>query len=186
MDILKNISYCPPNVTIYDIWVNHGISHCWLDTVTTSVLAGFIVIFGTIQLIMYRRYATPVDSTQISTSKLYYLQLLLLTLIPSLSILRFILESFLFPDAHLYGYTVSIDVHSFSRKKICIELDNIPIVSLISFVLDRTDFSIVTNGCSIFLLNLFGGEREILLAAIGSNTWPWIGSSNFLDVCLCQ
>lgn len=107
MDILKNLSYCPPNVTIFDIWVNHGLSHCFIDTVSSSVLAGFIVIFGTIQLIMYRKYATPIeDSTQISRSKLYYLQIFLLTVIPSLSILRFILESFLFPDAHLYGYTV--------------------------------------------------------------------------------
>ena len=107
MDILKNISYCPPNVTIHDIWVDHGLSHCFLDTVSSAVLAGFIVIFGTIQLIMYRKYATAIeDPTQISQSKLYYLQLFLLTMIPSLSILRFILESFLFPDAHLYGYTV--------------------------------------------------------------------------------
>lgn len=110
MDILKNLSYCPPNVTIYDIWVDHGLSHCFLDTVSSSVLAGFIVIFGTIQLIVYRKYATPIeDSTQISRSKLYYLQLFLLTMIPSLSVLRFILESFLFPDAHLYGYTVKLN-----------------------------------------------------------------------------
>lgn len=108
MDILKNISYCPQNVSIHDIWVDHGLSHCFYDTVSSSALAGFIVIFGTIQLIMYRKYATPIeDFSQISTSKLYYLQLFLLSFIPSLSILRFILESFVFSDAHLYGYTVS-------------------------------------------------------------------------------
>ncbi|XP_055303857.1 ATP-binding cassette sub-family B member 6 [Sitodiplosis mosellana] len=107
MDILRNISYCPPNVTIYDIWVNHGLSHCFLDTVSSAVLAGFIMIAGTIQLIMYRKYAIPIeDPSQISRSKLYYLQLFLLTIIPSLAVLRFILESFLFPDAHLYGYTI--------------------------------------------------------------------------------
>lgn len=107
MDIVKNLSFCPANVSIHDIWVDHGISHCFLDTVSSSVLAGFIMIFGTIQLLMYRKYATPIeDLSQISTSKLYYLQLFLLMLIPVLSVLRFILESFLFPDAHLYGYTV--------------------------------------------------------------------------------
>lgn len=111
MDILKNLSFCPPNVTIYDIWVDHGLSHCFLDTVSSSVLAGYIVIFGTIQLFMYYKYATPIaDSTQISRSKLYYFQLLLLTMIPSLSVLRFILESFLFPDAYLYGYTVKLNI----------------------------------------------------------------------------
>lgn len=109
MDILKNLQYCPPNVTIYDIWVNHGLSHCFFDTVSSSVIAAFIVIFGTTQLIMYRKYATPIeDLSQISTSKLYYLQLVLMSLLPSLSVLRFILESFVFPDAHLYGYTVTL------------------------------------------------------------------------------
>lgn len=116
MDILKNITYCPPNYTIYDIWVDNGLSHCFLDTVNSSVIAAFIVIFGTIQLFMYRKYATPVeDPSQISTSKLYYLQMLLLALVPLLSIARFILESFVFADAHLYGYTVGLTVPTLFR-----------------------------------------------------------------------
>lgn len=107
MDILKHLEYCPPNVTIHDIWVNHGLSHCFFDTVSSSVIAAFIVISGTIQLILYRKYANPIeDLSQISTSKLYYLQLFLLSFLPSLSVLRFILEGFVFPDAHIYGYTV--------------------------------------------------------------------------------
>lgn len=109
MDFLKKIEYCPPNVSVYDIWVDHGLSHCFLDTVSSAAIANFIIFFGTMQLIMYRRHATRIDDlTQISTSKLYYLQLFLFALIPCLSILRFVLESFIFPDAHLYGYTVSI------------------------------------------------------------------------------
>lgn len=111
MDVLKNLEYCPPNVTIHDIWLNHGLSHCFFDTVSSSVIAAFIVIFGSMQLVMYRRYATPIeDSSQIATSKLYYLQLFLMSLLPLLSVLRFILESFVFPDAHLYGYTVTFDI----------------------------------------------------------------------------
>lgn len=107
MDILKHLDYCPPNVTIRDIWVNNGLSHCFFDTVSSSVIAAFIVISGSIQLAIYRKYATPVnDRSSIPSPKLYYLQLLLLSLLPSLSVLRFILESFVFPDAHLYGYTV--------------------------------------------------------------------------------
>lgn len=112
MDFLKKIDYCPPNVTIHDIWVNHGLSHCFFDTASTGVIAAFIVIFGTIQLIVYRKYATRIeDLSQITASKLYYLQILLLALVPSLSVLRFILEGFVFPDAHLYGYTVCLFIH---------------------------------------------------------------------------
>lgn len=108
MDFLKHIEYCPDNITIHDIWINHGLSHCFLDTVTSSVIAGFIFIFGAIQLWVYRKYATPVeDYSQISTSKLYCLQMFLLCLVPGLSVLRFILESFVFADARVYGYTVN-------------------------------------------------------------------------------
>lgn len=107
MDILKHLEYCPANVTIFDIWIDHGLSHCFLDTVTSTSISVFVLLFGTIQLLMYRRYATRIeDSTQISTSKLYYFQLFLLLLVPILSVTRFILESFIFSDAHLYGYTV--------------------------------------------------------------------------------
>lgn len=109
MDYIKSIHYCPPNVTIHDIWINHGLSHCFLDTVSSSVIAGFIILFGSIQLIIYRKYATRIeDPTQISTSKLYYLQLILLSFIPLLSVLRFVVESFAFPDSNLYGYMVSL------------------------------------------------------------------------------
>lgn len=108
MDILNHIEYCPDNITLSDIWINHGLSHCFADTVSSTVIAGFMLIFGTFQLLMYRKYATPVDDpTQISVSKLYYFQIFLLLFVPILSIVRFILESFVFDDAHIYGYTVS-------------------------------------------------------------------------------
>lgn len=106
MDILQNLSYCPSNISVNDVWVNHGISHCFLDTVSSSVLAGFILLFGTIQLIVYRKHAISVETSQILPSKLYKLQLFLLSYVPLLAIVRFILESFVFPDAHLYGYAV--------------------------------------------------------------------------------
>lgn len=112
MDSLKHIAYCPANVSVTDIWINHGLSHCFADTVSSSVLASYMLIFGTFQLILYRKYAIPIeDPTQIVASKLYYLQILLLLFVPVLSVVRFILESFVFVDAHIYGYTVSASGH---------------------------------------------------------------------------
>lgn len=108
MDFWKRIDYCPPNVTIHDIWVNHGLSHCFYDTVASSVLVSFIFFFGTMQLIMYYKYATRIDISQSVTSKLYYLQLVMISTLPLLSVTRFILEGFIFVDAHLYGYTVGV------------------------------------------------------------------------------
>ncbi|XP_055301610.1 ATP-binding cassette sub-family B member 6-like isoform X2 [Sitodiplosis mosellana] len=86
MDIFP---YCPPEVKFSDIR-----SNCFLDTLAVSILTGFIVIFGFLQLIKYWRYAKPVSDT--SSSMLYYFQIILLTIIPSLSIVDV---------THLYGYT---------------------------------------------------------------------------------
>ena len=54
--------YCPPNVTLSDVWVNHGFSICFFDTVTASVVGGFILIFGLVQLRLYKRYATRLEN----------------------------------------------------------------------------------------------------------------------------
>lgn len=100
------MEYCPPNVSLSDVWLNHGISHCFMDTVSTSVIAGFLFIFGSIQLLMYRKYATPIDET-ITKSKLYNLQIFLHTFVPALALLRFILQASVYNDANTYGYMVS-------------------------------------------------------------------------------
>lgn len=101
--------YCPPNVTLSDIWVNHGISHCFMDTVAPSIMAGFLFVFGTVQLMMYRKYATRIaDETQIAKSKLYNFQIFLLFFFPFVALLRFIFQIWAYPGGALYGYMVSL------------------------------------------------------------------------------
>lgn len=103
------MEYCQPNVTFFDIWVNHGVSHCFMETVSASFMAGFIFLFGTIQLWMYKRYANRNDGViHLPVPKLYYLQLFLLILMPILAIVRFGLETTFFIGAKTYGYMVSI------------------------------------------------------------------------------
>lgn len=98
--------YCPPNVTLSEIWTKHGISHCFMDTVGPAVCGGFLLLFGSIQLLMYRKYATPMDPTQISKSRLYALQLFLLLFVPVLAILRFFLNARIYADSAVYGYMI--------------------------------------------------------------------------------
>ncbi|XP_030375007.1 ATP-binding cassette sub-family B member 6, mitochondrial [Scaptodrosophila lebanonensis] len=106
--------YCPPNVTLNEIWVNHGISHCFMDTVGPAVCGGMLLIFGTIQLFMYRQYAIPItDPTLISKSRLYALQLFLLFFMPVLALLRFFVNSRIYVDSATYGYMI------FSTAFIC-------------------------------------------------------------------
>lgn len=106
--MLLNISsYCPPNVHIWDIWVNHGTSQCFMYTLSSSVIAGFILIMGTIQLCIYRKYGTETLPNQLSKSKLYYFQIFLTVFIPLLEVVRFILQGTVLNNKTIYGYMIT-------------------------------------------------------------------------------
>ena len=64
--------YCPPNITIHDIWIGHGVSTCFLETVTSSIVALYILIFGCVQLIFYKRFSTRIEN--LPSNKLYSFQ----------------------------------------------------------------------------------------------------------------
>ena len=99
--------YCPENVTITDIWLNHGVSECFMDTVSYSSFTAYLVLFGSLQMWMYRRYGSRVSDLSLPKSSLYILQMTLTFLLSLIAIIRFILQIFLFSDKVLYGYMVS-------------------------------------------------------------------------------
>lgn len=102
----KMPAFCPPNITLSDIWVNHGVSHCFVDTVASSTIAGFIFIFGIAQLIIYKKYATRIDVRRIRPSFLYKFQIFLMLLLPILVATRLDLQWNYYQDVHVYGYMV--------------------------------------------------------------------------------
>ncbi|CAG9818734.1 unnamed protein product [Phaedon cochleariae] len=104
--MVLNISYCPPNVSIWDVWVNHGTSQCFMDSLTSSVIAGFILIAGSIQLYIYRKYGTEAAPNHLSRSKLYYVQICLTIFLPILEIVRFTLQGTIYEDKNIYGYMI--------------------------------------------------------------------------------
>lgn len=106
MNAIK-MDYCPPNSSMSVLWTNHGISECFMDTVSTSIISGFIVLFGSIQLYMYYKYATSVDN-QVSRSKLYNFQIFLSLLVPVLAMIRFSLQVLYYRggEEKIYGYMV--------------------------------------------------------------------------------
>uniref|UniRef100_A0A0K8TS80 ATP-binding cassette sub-family B member 6 n=1 Tax=Tabanus bromius TaxID=304241 RepID=A0A0K8TS80_TABBR len=98
--------YCPPNITFSQIWVNHGLSHCFLDTFSSSIIALFLIL-GAVQLIMYRRYATPVPNFHgLRRNWLYIMQLTLISLFPLLAVGRILLETFLFGHGEIYIFKI--------------------------------------------------------------------------------
>ncbi|XP_011496749.1 PREDICTED: ATP-binding cassette sub-family B member 6, mitochondrial [Ceratosolen solmsi marchali] len=101
-----SMTYCPLNVTFDEIWINHGLSKCFMDTISSSIIALYLLIFGTIQLWMYQRYGTEIDFRTLPRSKLYILQKLFLYIIPLLSLLRIILQATILDDKQVYGYMI--------------------------------------------------------------------------------
>lgn len=98
--------YCPPNETLSKIWVNHGLSKCFINTVAPTVIAGFLFIMGTIQIIMYKKYGTEVSPNHLTKSKLYHLQIFFTIYVPILEITRFTLLATILGDKTIYGYMV--------------------------------------------------------------------------------
>lgn len=99
-------SYCPLNVTFLEIWKNHSLNQCFFDTISSSVIAGYILIFGITQLVIYRKYGTRIEGHRLQKSFFYILQLFLLILLPVLNIVRLFLRWKVYDPQEVYGYMV--------------------------------------------------------------------------------
>lgn len=86
--------YCPENITLSDIWIKHGVSICFLETVTSALTAGFILIFGLVQLGFYRRYATR--SSRPPETTLFRVQIAVHVLLVVVAVLNMLLRHLLF------------------------------------------------------------------------------------------
>ncbi|PSN53264.1 ATP-binding cassette sub-family B member 6 [Blattella germanica] len=98
--------YCPPNVTLNEIWINHGTSQCFMETVSVSVTAGLFFIFGSAQLWIYKKYATQIWESPLPISKLFIAQIFFTFLLPILAIVRFILQATVLNGGAVYWYMI--------------------------------------------------------------------------------
>lgn len=99
--------FCP-NGSLVDLWVSDKMSECFLDTAAAGVLTVFMVLFGTAQCSVYRKYSTPLSQAAIPQSKLYYAQMIITFLIPLLAVIKFFVEVYIFQMGVVYGYQVRI------------------------------------------------------------------------------
>ncbi|XP_076254265.1 ATP-binding cassette sub-family B member 6-like [Rhynchophorus ferrugineus] len=164
---LHNFTYCPPNITIWEVWINHGINQCFLNTLSSSVIAGFILIAGTIQLCIYKKYGTEVSPNHLTKSKLYYLQIFLSIFLPLLDAIRFILALTVLDNKIIYGYMVLslvLVIFSYSYSIWIIRVER-------HYLLP----SVPTRGHGIVLLSfwalLFIRENLVFLSLNDKNWW---------------
>uniref|UniRef100_A0A0A9YUP4 ATP-binding cassette sub-family B member 6 n=1 Tax=Lygus hesperus TaxID=30085 RepID=A0A0A9YUP4_LYGHE len=118
--------YCNPNETFSGIWYNHGISNCFMDTITATGLFGYLLIFGSFQLWMYRKYGSPVASHSLSTPWLFVVQILLTLSLSALAVFNFLFTTVVLNGGVIYGYMVvymvlTVVVYPFSIVLIVLE-----------------------------------------------------------------
>ncbi|KAF6213692.1 hypothetical protein GE061_011414 [Apolygus lucorum] len=118
--------YCNPNETFTGIWYNHGISNCFMDTVIATGLFAYLLIFGSFQLWMYRKYGSPVASHSLNTSWLYIFQILLTLNLSVLAVFNFLFTTVVLNGGVIYGYMVvymvlTVVVYPFSVVLVIVE-----------------------------------------------------------------
>lgn len=104
--------FCP-NGSLVDSWVSDKMSKCVLDTTTAGVLTVFMVLFGTAQCSVYRKYSTPLSQAAIPQSKLYYAQMIITFIIPLLEVIKFFVDVYIFQMGVVHGYQVSMCFYIF-------------------------------------------------------------------------
>lgn len=112
--------YCPPNVTLGEVWINNGTSQCFMETLTVSITAGILLLFGSAQFWMYKKYGTRVAQLSLPRSKLYYAQIFITFLLPILAVVRFILQATVLKGGFVYGYMVCMKNGFYSMITSCV------------------------------------------------------------------
>jgi len=88
------------------VWTEKGFTLCFYDTLTTSILFGFIFIFGLIQYIFYKRFGFRIEREYIDASVLYAIQVVLTVLLACEPILFYATETTALGNTKLPGYTI--------------------------------------------------------------------------------
>lgn len=105
MDTSRLKMFCPNDSSI-DLWVNKT-SECFVETTVAGSLAVYMILFGTAQCSMYRKYSTPLSQAAIPQSRLYYVQMIITFLLPLLAVAKFFIDVHIIQLGVVYGYQVS-------------------------------------------------------------------------------
>lgn len=98
--------FCPNGSFFYE-WKEGTNSECFVDTGVASIISIFMIIFGTAQWSVYRKYSTPLSQAVIPQSKLYCIQMIITLLLPILSVAKFFVDVYLLQNGVIYGFQVS-------------------------------------------------------------------------------
>ncbi|XP_023932303.1 ATP-binding cassette sub-family B member 6, mitochondrial [Lingula anatina] len=99
-------TFCPANSSLSNPWVDHGLNHCFVDTVTSSVLFGIITLLGGVEVVAYHKYGALADQSTLPKSNLHRLQVFLSILMGAISLAMFTLHATYLGSKVVYLYMV--------------------------------------------------------------------------------
>ena len=89
--VMVTITYCPANESLASI-TKGNITTCFIDTVINPFLVVVAAAAGLHQWKLYRRFSTPVETSNIRPSKLFIFQIFFQVLLPMVSLADFLLS----------------------------------------------------------------------------------------------
>ncbi|CAI6347440.1 unnamed protein product [Macrosiphum euphorbiae] len=164
--------FCPNGSSI-DLWVNKT-SECFVETTVAGSLAAYMILFGTAQCSMYRKYSTPLSQAAIPQSRLYYVQMIITFLLPLLAVAKFFLDIHIIQHGVVYGYQavymlVMVFVFPLSAKLILMERK-----SLLPSMPARGHGLVLL----IFWVLVFLAENVAFITIKRDDWWPKINNLN--------
>ncbi|XP_076095199.1 ATP-binding cassette sub-family B member 6-like isoform X1 [Mytilus galloprovincialis] len=100
------MKYCGDQLNITDIWIDDGINQCFLDTVTSSLLFAFLLIFGCVQCSMFRKYSTPIDTNTRKGTLGFTCQVLFTLVLATEPVIHAVLQDTAIYPQKVYGYQI--------------------------------------------------------------------------------
>ena len=88
---MLSLTYCPANESLASI-TKGNITSCFIDTVINPFLVVVAAAAGLHQWKLYRRFSTPVETSNIRPSKLFIFQIFFQVLLPMVSLADFLLS----------------------------------------------------------------------------------------------
>lgn len=157
-----------------------------METLSTGITSGFLILFGAIQFCIYLKYATSIaEMVQAAPrSRLYAFQRFLLIFVPMLASVRCMLLAYFYKEPALYGYMVSCI--SYLRLLL---LYNGLLRLLIGFNLSLPSFAAPHIGLDMGFVHLCLDPyptRAVLHAAFHSLEGPWNHSAPVLHPGVCR
>lgn len=106
MEDFSNITFCPRNESIWTVWENHGLSRCFSYTLTSSLLALWILLGGVSEWWIYRKYGSPVERRVLVAKPVYTIQIALVWFLISLVIGQLVVDFLKLDQQTLFGFDI--------------------------------------------------------------------------------